>query len=54
MYANHPFANWDVGEAMEEGKFFEVNEDMAALEEYYEEVLLDSIEKEGEEKGTEC
>lgn len=54
MYANHTFANWDVGEAMEDGKFFEVNEDMAALEEYYEEVLLDSIEKEGEEKGTEC
>lgn len=43
----------DVGDGMEEGKFFEAQEDIAAPEKYYEEVVMDSVEGEGEEEGEE-
>lgn len=46
--------HWDVDEGMEDGKFFETNEDMAVLQKYYEEVSMDSVEGEGKGEGTEC
>lgn len=54
MHANHTFVHRDVDEGMEDGKFFETNEDMAVLQKYYEEVSMDSVEGKGKGEGTEC
>ena len=42
MYEKRAFVHWFCGEGMEEGEFQEARDDMAALEEDYEEISTDS------------
>lgn len=48
IYVSQPFVHWYVGEGMEEGEFFEVWEDLAALEMDYEEVDTESMDSKDE------
>ena len=52
MYAKHAFVHWYLGEGMKDREFFEVHEDMDALEKNFE-VGGDSVGGEGEEEEEE-
>merc|ERR1740123_1077751 len=51
MYSQRAFVHWYDGEGMEEGEFAEAREDLAALENDYEEVGIETAEGEGEGGG---
>ena len=53
MYAKRAFIHWYVGEGIEKGKFSEAIENLAAFENDYEQVGIETAEGKGEEEGME-